>query len=95
MLLSILLLRLAAILLETGEPLIALLWASQIFLKRYRMRYVISLMPVRLAEGLNENVPFSETSPTEHPVALYGATKKANELIAHAYIIYFKYRLRV
>ena len=35
--------------------------------------------------GLNENVPFSEASPTEHPVALYGATKKANELIAHAY----------
>lgn len=35
--------------------------------------------------GLNEKVPFSTEDPTEKPANLYGATKKANELIAHAY----------
>jgi UDP-glucuronate 4-epimerase len=35
--------------------------------------------------GLNEKTPFAESDPTEHPTSLYGATKKANELIAHAY----------
>lgn len=35
--------------------------------------------------GLNEKIPFSETDPTDHPTNFYGATKKANELIAHAY----------
>ncbi len=35
--------------------------------------------------GLNEKIPFSETDLTERPANLYGATKKSNELIAHAY----------
>ncbi len=35
--------------------------------------------------GLNVVVPFQETHPTEHPVSLYAATKKANEMMAHAY----------
>lgn len=35
--------------------------------------------------GLNKKVPFSETDPTDAPSSLYGATKKSNELIAHAY----------
>lgn len=35
--------------------------------------------------GLNTNVPFKEAHPTEHPVSLYAASKKSNELIAHSY----------
>ena len=35
--------------------------------------------------GLNENVPFSERSGIAHPVSLYAATKKSNELMAHVY----------
>lgn len=35
--------------------------------------------------GLNEKVPFSEDDNVDNPVSLYAATKKANELMAHAY----------
>lgn len=35
--------------------------------------------------GLNANVPFSEIDSIAHPVSLYAATKKSNELMAHAY----------
>lgn len=35
--------------------------------------------------GLNGKVPFSEQDGIAHPVSLYAATKKSNELMAHAY----------
>lgn len=35
--------------------------------------------------GANTRMPFSEHHPTEHPLSLYAATKKANELMAHSY----------
>jgi UDP-glucuronate 4-epimerase len=35
--------------------------------------------------GANRKLPFSEHDSTDHPVSLYAATKKANELMAHAY----------
>lgn len=35
--------------------------------------------------GLNGHVPFSEHDSIAHPVSLYAATKKSNELMAHAY----------
>lgn len=35
--------------------------------------------------GLNEKIPYSETDKTDRPVSLYAATKKSNELMAHAY----------
>ena len=35
--------------------------------------------------GGNTNLPFTESQPTNHPVSLYAATKKSNELIAHSY----------
>ena len=35
--------------------------------------------------GLNSKQPFSAHESTDHPVSLYGATKKANELMAHTY----------
>ena len=35
--------------------------------------------------GLNETQPFSEHQGVNHPITLYAATKKANELMAHTY----------
>lgn len=35
--------------------------------------------------GANETMPFSEQDNVDHPVSLYAATKKANELMAHTY----------
>lgn len=35
--------------------------------------------------GLNAKMPFSTTDDVDHPVSLYAATKKSNELMAHAY----------
>jgi UDP-glucuronate 4-epimerase len=35
--------------------------------------------------GMNQKVPFSVTDNVDHPISLYAATKKANELIAHSY----------
>ncbi len=35
--------------------------------------------------GLNGRVPFSESDSASHPVSLYAATKRANELMAHSY----------
>lgn len=35
--------------------------------------------------GLNQKIPFSVEDKTERPANLYGSTKKANELMAHAY----------
>ena len=35
--------------------------------------------------GANVTVPFSEHHPVDHPVSLYAATKRSNELMAHTY----------
>jgi UDP-glucuronate 4-epimerase len=35
--------------------------------------------------GLNEKYPFSTSDNVDHPISLYAATKKANELMAHTY----------
>jgi len=35
--------------------------------------------------GANHTLPFSEDQNVDHPVSLYAATKKANELMAHCY----------
>ena len=35
--------------------------------------------------GANTRMPFSTAQNVDHPLSLYGATKKANELMAHAY----------
>ena len=35
--------------------------------------------------GGNKKVPFSVEDPVDHPVSLYAATKKSNELLAHSY----------
>lgn len=35
--------------------------------------------------GANKTVPFSVSQTVDHPISLYAATKKANELMAHSY----------
>jgi UDP-glucuronate 4-epimerase len=35
--------------------------------------------------GANTRMPFSEQQPVDHPLTLYAATKKSNELMAHSY----------
>ncbi len=35
--------------------------------------------------GLNKSQPFKTTDSTDHPVSLYAATKKSNEMMAHSY----------
>ncbi|MFD1294273.1 NAD-dependent epimerase/dehydratase family protein [Lutibacter holmesii] len=35
--------------------------------------------------GLSEQVPFHEDNVTDHPLAMYAASKKANEMMAHSY----------
>jgi UDP-glucuronate 4-epimerase len=35
--------------------------------------------------GLNNKVPFSTSDTVDHPISLYAATKKSNELMAHSY----------
>jgi UDP-glucuronate 4-epimerase len=40
--------------------------------------------------GANTDMPFSEHQPTVHPLQFYAATKRANELMAHAYSHLFR-----
>ncbi len=40
--------------------------------------------------GANEKMPFSEHDGVDHPLHMYAATKRANELMAHAYSNLFK-----
>ncbi len=40
--------------------------------------------------GANEEIPFSVHHTVDHPVSLYAATKKSNELMAHTYSHLFK-----
>ena len=41
--------------------------------------------------GLNQKIPFSVSDNTDHPISLYAATKKSNELMAHAYAHLYKF----
>ena len=40
--------------------------------------------------GLNKKIPFSTDDNVDHPISLYAATKKSNELMAHTYSHLFK-----
>ncbi|AWM88890.1 NAD-dependent epimerase/dehydratase family protein [Microvirga sp. 17 mud 1-3] len=35
--------------------------------------------------GANRKLPFSEHDPADHPISVYAATKRANEMLAHSY----------
>ena len=40
--------------------------------------------------GLNSDIPFNEKQNVDHPISLYAATKKSNELMAHSYSHLYK-----
>ena len=40
--------------------------------------------------GLNKSMPFNTSDHTDHPVSLYAATKKSNEMMAHTYAHLYK-----
>jgi UDP-glucuronate 4-epimerase len=40
--------------------------------------------------GANSAVPFAENNSADHPVSLYAATKRSNELLAHSYAHLFR-----
>ena len=40
--------------------------------------------------GANTAMPFSESQGVDHPLAIYAATKKANEMMAHSYAHLFR-----
>lgn len=40
--------------------------------------------------GLNSKMPFSTSHNVDHPISLYAATKKSNELMAHTYSYLYK-----
>jgi UDP-glucuronate 4-epimerase len=52
--------------------------------KKYNVRHFLYASSSSVY-GANTDMPFSTKTPLSHPVSLYAATKKADELIAHSY----------
>ena len=52
--------------------------------RHYRVKHLIYASSSSVY-GLNGKVPYSENDSVAHPVSLYAATKKSNELMAHTY----------
>ena len=52
--------------------------------KNYSIEHLIYASSSSVYGG-NKNLPFSENQSVDHPVSLYAATKKSNELMAHTY----------
>ena len=52
--------------------------------RNYEVRHLIYASSSSVYGG-NKKFPFSEDDSVDHPISLYAATKKANELMAHSY----------
>ena len=52
--------------------------------KRYAIKHFIYASSSSVYGG-NENLPFREVDKVDHPISIYAATKRSNELIAHTY----------
>ena len=52
--------------------------------RRQKLRHLIYASSSSVY-GLNQRLPYRETDPVDHPISLYAATKRANELMAHAW----------
>ncbi len=52
--------------------------------KKYSIEHLVYASSSSVYGG-NKNLPYSEQSGVDHPVSLYAATKRSNELIAHTY----------
>ncbi|MDE2023778.1 MAG: NAD-dependent epimerase [Gammaproteobacteria bacterium] len=57
--------------------------------RRHKVRHLVYASSSSVY-GANTRMPFSVHDHTDHPLSLYGATKKANELMAHAYSHLYK-----
>ena len=62
-----------------------ILWDLDIFSKDVNQGIEHGLCSSSSVYGGNTNLPFTEAQAVNHPVSLYAATKKANELMAHTY----------
>mgnify|MGYP005849377357 CR=1 FL=1 len=52
--------------------------------RRHRVEHLV-FASTSSVYGANTKMPFAESAGTEHPLTLYAATKKANEMMAHSY----------
>ena len=52
--------------------------------RKYKIKHLVYASSSSVY-GLNEETPFQERESAEHPISLYAATKKANEMMAHSY----------
>ena len=52
--------------------------------KKYNIKHFIYASSSSVYGG-NKKIPFKESDSVDHPISLYAATKKSNELIAHTY----------
>ena len=52
--------------------------------RKYSIKHLVYASSSSVYGG-NTNMPFSEQNSVDHPVSLYAATKRANELLAHSY----------
>ena len=53
--------------------------------RHFQVKHLVYAFPSSSVYGANVKVPFSVSDPVDHPISLYAATKKANELMAHTY----------
>ena len=56
--------------------------------RRHRINHLIYASSSSVY-GLNRNIPFSTNEMANHPVSVYAASKKSNELLAHTYSYLF------
>ncbi len=57
--------------------------------RRFKVEHLIYASSSSIYGG-NSKIPFEESHSVDHPVSLYAATKKANELMAHSYSHLYK-----
>ncbi|MDR1475336.1 MAG: NAD-dependent epimerase/dehydratase family protein [Holosporales bacterium] len=56
--------------------------------RRYPVRHLV-YASTSSVYGANVKMPFSEHDPADHPLSIYSASKRANELMAHSYSYLF------
>tara|TARA_B100000886_G_scaffold330455_1_gene280912 strand:- start:4041 stop:5051 length:1011 start_codon:yes stop_codon:yes gene_type:complete len=56
--------------------------------KKYKIKHFL-YASTSSVYGINHKLPFMESDDTSHPLQLYAATKKSNELMAHSYSYLF------
>ena len=57
--------------------------------KKFKIKHLVYASSSSIY-GLNNQLPFSEKVSASHPISTYAATKRSNELMAHAYSNLFK-----